>query len=184
MPFPEKVKHAVRRRSHFRCCLCQKLYAEAHHIIPDGEGPDTFDNAAPLCPNHHTQYGNDPRKRKWITEGRDWWYEQCDNKRYTTDPAVIERLQEQLKNVATKEDLRLYWDQITDLVRSITDKPDRTIEEKNEEISYVTTSVTSVVSVASMSALPRCLSCGNVWPNVPRTAKVCPNCGSQNRYAP
>lgn len=152
MPFSEKVKLAVKHRAHFRCCYCENIHCvEVHHIQPQSEGgDDTEDNAAPLCPNCHEIYGANQTKRKLIKEKRDWWYEQCDNKRYTTDPEVIERLQEQLKNVATKDDLDHYLSEMTDLVRIIADKPGRTIKEKTEEISYVTTSVTSVVSINAL----------------------------------
>jgi len=75
MTFPESVKKEVRERAAFRCCICQEIGPEIHHIIPlEGEGSDNIDNAAPLCPNCHTKFGANPEKRKFITEMRDWWY--------------------------------------------------------------------------------------------------------------
>lgn len=59
----------------FRCCRCQRVGVQAHHIIPsENGGPDTMDNAAPLCPNCHVDFGDNPLKRKEITQMRDWWY--------------------------------------------------------------------------------------------------------------
>ena len=82
MPFSESLKRKVRKRAHYHCCFCQKIShsLEIHHIIPEAEkGPDTEDNAAPLCPNCHRDYGDNPKKRSRIQEMRDAWYETCDN---------------------------------------------------------------------------------------------------------
>lgn len=85
MPFSEKTKTEVRKKSHFSCCLCKALGIEVHHIIPKQEnGTDTFDNAAPLCPTCHETFGSNPRKRKMIREARDSWYEICEQ-RYISD---------------------------------------------------------------------------------------------------
>lgn len=92
MGFPETVKTSVRRKSHLQCCLCKSLGVEIHHIIPQAEGgPDTEDNAAPLCPSCHETYGANPVKRKMITEARDLWYEVCE-RRYAPDADRVERL--------------------------------------------------------------------------------------------
>ena len=80
MPFSESHKEEVRRRAYHRCCICQEVrFIEVHHIIPESEGgPDTEENAAPLCAGCHDLYGNDPQKRKQIREMRDQWYEICE----------------------------------------------------------------------------------------------------------
>jgi 5-methylcytosine-specific restriction endonuclease McrA len=50
MAFTETLKLTVKRKAHFSCCLCHSLGVEVHHIVPQAEGgPDTEDNAAPLC---------------------------------------------------------------------------------------------------------------------------------------
>ena len=75
MAFSEAIINNVKEKSAFRCCRCQNIGIEAHHIIPQKEqGEDTFDNAAPLCPNCHTWFGANPEKRREITQMRDWWY--------------------------------------------------------------------------------------------------------------
>lgn len=49
MGFSEKVKEEARRKSGFRCVICQEPFVEVHHIIPQSEGgEDTIENAAPL----------------------------------------------------------------------------------------------------------------------------------------
>lgn len=48
MGFSEKVKEEARRKSGFRCVICQEPFVEVHHIIPQNEGgEDTIENAAP-----------------------------------------------------------------------------------------------------------------------------------------
>ena len=81
MPFPEQLKEKIRERALFHCCLCQKISVslEIHHIIPEAEnGPDTEDNAAPLCPSCHGDFGGNPEKRSRIREMRDRWYDICE----------------------------------------------------------------------------------------------------------
>ena len=80
MPFPEKVKTEARMKAHFKCVVCRATpFVDVHHIIPEGEGgPNTLDNAAPLCAGCHDLYGNNPDKRKQLRQMRDQWYEICE----------------------------------------------------------------------------------------------------------
>jgi len=74
MAFPETLKRKVREMADMRCCICRHIGVEIHHILPQEDGgPDTIDNAAPLCPNCHDTYGANPVKRKFIRECRDLW---------------------------------------------------------------------------------------------------------------
>lgn len=92
MAFPDTVKVSVKRKAHFACCLCHKVGVEVHHIVPAAEGgPDTEDNAAPLCPSCHDDYGANPVKRRFIRETRDFWYDICRD-RYASDNDRTERL--------------------------------------------------------------------------------------------
>jgi hypothetical protein len=109
MAFAESLKVAVRKRAHHACCLCHKLGVEVHHIIPEAEnGPDTEDNAAPLCPACHEIYGANPVKRKFIREVRDTWFEICAN-RYASEATqvtdLIEKLTVVLGRLITIDDL-------------------------------------------------------------------------------
>ena len=76
MAFSETTKLEVRRKANFRCCRCQQVGVEVHHIMPKKDfGTDDIDNAAPLCPTCHKYFGNDPEQRKEIKQMRDHWYE-------------------------------------------------------------------------------------------------------------
>ena len=47
MPFSEQVKKQVRRKAAFRCCGCQDLDVQVHHVIPEtDDGPNTFADEA------------------------------------------------------------------------------------------------------------------------------------------
>lgn len=77
MGFSEPLKKEVRQKAGYRCCWCQMVGdIQVHHIIPEKDGgPDTIDNAAPLCPSCHSVLGSNPEKRKTMKERRDWLYE-------------------------------------------------------------------------------------------------------------
>ena len=76
MGFSENLKLEVKKKAAFRCCRCQTIGPHIHHIEPESDGgPDTVDNAAPLCPSCHDYFGANPRKRKEIKQMRDWWYQ-------------------------------------------------------------------------------------------------------------
>jgi HNH endonuclease len=80
MPFNERLKLRIKRKANFTCCWCreQRNRVDIHHIIPKSEeGPDTEDNAAPLCGSCHDLYGNNRDHRKEIRDRRDHWYELC-----------------------------------------------------------------------------------------------------------
>lgn len=105
MAFSAALKRRVRRRAHFRCCLCRTLGVDIHHILPEGQGgPDSEANAAPLCPNCHEALGANATKRRFIAEVRDFWYEMCEQQETAVSfmsPELIERLQD----LATKADV-------------------------------------------------------------------------------
>ena len=105
MSFSEPLKVKIRKRANIRCCMCHSFGVEIHHIIPEkGGGPDTEDNAAPLCPSCHETYGANPQKRKLIREARDNWYERCAEE-FTTSTKLKE-ISETLQNFPTKEDIQ------------------------------------------------------------------------------
>ena len=88
------LKLAVRKKTHYRCCYCEKKTSlEIHHIIPQAEdGPDTEDNAAPLCPTCHDMLGDNTKKRKHLREVRDHWYKLCVLKESGLDSEAVEAL--------------------------------------------------------------------------------------------
>ena len=80
MTFSKSVKEEVRKRAWFACCVCKKisLALEIHHLVPLSEGgPDTEDNAAPLCASCHRSFGGNQDLRSRVREMRDDWYEKC-----------------------------------------------------------------------------------------------------------
>ncbi len=80
MPFPEPIRQRVKERAAFTCCWCRNPMnkVEVHHIIPAAEGgPDTEDNAAPLCGTCHDLFGQNPGLRKEMISRRNDWYERC-----------------------------------------------------------------------------------------------------------
>ena len=92
MAFPESLKLIVKKKANFSCCICYDKYVEIHHIIPNEDGgPDSEDNAAPLCPSCHEKFGANPTKRKFIRETRDYWYELCE-KKYSYNSAQLEEI--------------------------------------------------------------------------------------------
>ena len=104
MSFSESVKAQVRKKAHSACCLCKSASVEVHHIVPESEGgPDTQDNAAPLCPSCRETYGTNPRKRQFIREARDVWYEICENRPATQEPR-LDHIRKRLQNTVSRED--------------------------------------------------------------------------------
>lgn len=76
MGFSEKIKLEARKKSNFKCFICQKPFVEIHHIVPLSEnGEDSLENASPLCAYCHDIYGGNPEKRKQLKQMRDHWWE-------------------------------------------------------------------------------------------------------------
>jgi hypothetical protein len=75
MSFQEKVEIEVKELAAFRCCKCQSIGVEVHHIIPGKEGGSKdIDNAVPLCAKCHADFADIPQKREEIQQMRDWRY--------------------------------------------------------------------------------------------------------------
>ena len=112
MPFSESLKTQVRKKSHLACCLCKSLGVEVHHIIPESEGgPDTEENAAPLCPSCHEIYGANSQKRKFIREARDLWYEICKNK-LASGKERLDEIKQLLQNTVSYEDFQGFKEEL------------------------------------------------------------------------
>jgi len=110
MGFNDNLKLEVKHKSAFRCCRCQSIGVEIHHIIPQADGgADTIDNAAPLCSKCHSDFGGNPRKRKEIREMRDWWYEKVTLQHSSDDPRLtsIENKLDQLLTGQEQKNLPL-----------------------------------------------------------------------------
>lgn len=109
MVFLEALKKEVKRKAHYKCCLCASFgFIEVHHIIPQADdGSDTFDNAAPLCVPCHDTYGGNPEKRKWIIEKRDFWYDYCEKNLITDNMEQLEKLSKAIEDLHNDHETRL-----------------------------------------------------------------------------
>lgn len=89
MPFSDKEAIELLAQCHRRCCICHRFCGfkmELDHIDPKGEnGPDTIDNAIPVCFECHAEIHayNDkhPRGRKYrpeeLKKHKEQWLELC-----------------------------------------------------------------------------------------------------------
>lgn len=173
MAFSEALKLKVKRRAHFCCCLCHGLGVEVHHIIPQAEGgPETEDNAAPLCPSCHEAYGANPEKRKFIREARDLWYDICE-KRFVSDPDRLDEIATLLSQAATKADLNTALNKLIGLLHEIGDQPGRSETQKAKEISQVGSLIAPGVGVNR-----QCRKCGTFIGLLIGDQGRCPSCGT------
>lgn len=90
--FPETEVLKLLVRCHRRCCICHRFCGvkiEIDHIIPQAEGgPDTIDNAIPVCFECHAEIHSynikHPRGRKFRPEElkmhKEQWLSICENR--------------------------------------------------------------------------------------------------------
>lgn len=170
MAFPDTLKEEVKRRAHFKCCLCHERWAtHVHHIMPESQnGPDTEDNAAPLCATCHDLYGDNPQKRRFIKQSRDFWYDLCD-RRFPPDSEMINEVVEKFRAfVATKEDLQTVVSYFDDKIQNIMSQPLST-EEQLLRISDATNAFSVTTTSASITTF------GSGWQ---QTKYTCERCGA------
>lgn len=112
MPFPQTVVDEALAACGRKCCICHKFCGkniEIHHIAQHSDGgPDTFDNAIPLCFECHADMGktdpHHPKGRNYseaeLKMHRDRWYKFVasgkdiavqDSTRMTEEEAIIYR---------------------------------------------------------------------------------------------
>ncbi len=174
MSFPEALKLHIRRRAHFACCLCHAIGSiEVHHIIPQEDGGrDTVDNAAPLCPSCHETYGANPKKRKFIREARDFWYEICEQ-RFSSDPERLDEIGTMLQNAATKDDLEKAAGKIISLLQDTKNEQGRSVAQRTQEVAQV-----GGMIAAGVGANRHCKNCGTTIGLFIGDQGKCPNCGT------
>ena len=149
MGFTENTKKEIRKKAMFKCCFCENLDIEVHHIVPENEGGlDDMSNGAPLCPNCHKRYGNDSSKRKRIIEARDNWYE------------TVERVYPDNREVSRLEDISIKLDELQDNQISLdefkTELRKYADEAINEAINKMTlgTAASTASGIANASVSP------------------------------
>jgi len=167
MDFTEQIKREVKEKAAFRCCRCQQIGIQVHHIIPqENDGPSDIDNAAPLCPSCHDFFGSNPSKRKEITQMRNWWYEQV--KRQFPDNRQLSGL----------EDINTKLDKLQQNHISLDDFKQELKVFTNEMINNMTlgTAVTTASGIANTSLAS--ISSTRLGDKV-HANMVCRKCGTQ-----
>lgn len=188
MAFSEEIKLNVKKKSMFRCCRCQSIGIDVHHIIPKKDnGPDTFDNAAPLCQNCHDQFGDNPIKRKEIRQMRDNWYERV-QKMY---PEQVDSLIPMFEKINQNfEDLQKNKSEndsdISEIKTTLKEMMNKVIDNMTAGTANITASNVSLASGASlsnvkledMSKLISCPECQEPIIVGRYASNVCPHCGA------
>lgn len=145
MDFSEETKRTIRKKAMFKCCFCQSLDIEIHHIVPEKEeGSNDISNGAPLCPNCHERFGNDPNKRKRIIEARDNWYE------------IVERMYPDNRELKRTENISSELIKYQQNQINLEDFRQALKEYANETINNMTfgTAVTTASGIANASISP------------------------------
>lgn len=186
MPFSESVVTEARMKAHFRCVVCRdKPFVEVHHLVPEAQGgSNTLDNAAPLCAGCHDLYGNNPDKRKQISQMRDQWYDICE-KRYASPDVRFylqetEKIQQALKAMDAKR--AMDSQELYSIQNSLSEVMSRAGESIRTTPDFEFVSATSgYVGTASAMAGAvhmdeRCPHCQKFLPFV-MEGWPCPNCG-------
>lgn len=149
MPFSEPLKLKVKRRAHFLCCICKTFGVQVHHIEPEAlGGPDTEENAAPLCPTCHDIWGANEVKRKQIREARDLWYDICETRYKSDNLDLMQQMNDRLAQTATKNDLREAIGVVMNELTTRIAPANVSVMQAREAVSSVTSSVVS--SIASL----------------------------------
>jgi len=181
MPFTEKQKLEVKEKAAFRCCRCQNIGIAVHHIIPEAAGgPDTLDNAAPLCPSCHASFGDNPQKRKEIAEMRDWWYRQVSEKDSGPDLVLLSKINEKIDGIWHNQGAELR--DLKEILRKVSNE---TIDRITPETATVASSL--IVNASSAASSVRlgdrvhanvlCRKCGTRI-GLLIGANTCPTCGA------
>lgn len=186
MAFPEPIKKEVRKKADHRCCRCHNFGIEVHHILTEKDGgADDIDNAAPLCPSCHADFGNNPEKQKMIREMRNDWYERV-KEMYQAQGAPTETLEELNKNLINFKKGFSDFEEFRGEFRAGLDKLVTywTIN-LTPSASNAVTAVTGMINTITSTTGPEqaygmvyCSKCGT---GVGIDSNFCPNCGNKVR---
>jgi predicted RNA-binding Zn-ribbon protein involved in translation (DUF1610 family) len=181
MPFSEEIKLEVKQKALFRCCRCQTIGIDVHHIIPENVGgPSTIENAAPLCQNCHDQFGANPEKRKQLIQMRDYWYKLVEQQ-YSSDNKL---------NIQLMDSINTRLENIQKGQQEITELKPLLLEVAQTFINSITSGSASnvasdIVNLATGTQISqnvyadfRCTRCGSQIGLMIGSNK-CPNCGEE-----
>ena len=211
MGFSEKVKREVKEKAMFRCCICQVIRVHIHHILPTKDGgSDDIDNAAPLCPSCHDNYGDNPSKRKEIKQMRDFWYKKVE-KMYPDNSIIIGMIENIDTRLETIQDnfanqnhsWRSELNELKDYLKGISEN---NISKLNLDVApIITPEITKTFSLIELGspalpvsssslielgspALPvssmkvSCPQCNNFFDGYLNALNFCPNCHHSFNY--
>lgn len=169
----------------FQCCRCQAISVEVHHIDPQHDsGSDVIDNAAPLCPNCHSWFGDNPLKKKEIRQMRDNWYEVVE-RMYSGQASslvpLVEKISQGLEDVK-----RVQSTDVTEIKIMLKEVSNRAIDSMTLGTANLTASNVVMASGASLSNvnledLTPVISCPECYGLVAigrYASNVCPSCGA------
>ncbi len=181
MPFPENIKRKVLEACHYSCVWCHRTgYVEAHHIIPqEDSGPDSEDNACPLCPTCHAELGANPDLRKAFRQRRDWWIRHCSQQPASLVLPEITRILTELTQF--RSDWQVQQRDFAELKTLLTGQSQRRIVEILTAKSFQQLGEASGVSLPpnlSVGAYTECFRCRHLA--VPSDGTKCENCGYFN----
>lgn len=152
MSFSSQIINQVKEKAAFKCCRCQSIGIEVHHIIPQRDkGPDTLENAAPLCPNCHSWFGDNSIKRKEITHMRDWWFKVVE-KQYSPNDInykLFSEINAKIEALTTNQDKALI-----DLKETLKNAALETIDQMTVGTARTTASGIANATVTSFSPSP------------------------------
>ena len=135
-----------------------------------------IDNAAPLCPSCHENYGANPTKRKFIREARDFWYELCAD-RFKGDSTNFEKLNDFIQGAATKKDLTALGKNLEQLIKDTVNQPQKNTEETKKDIAQLSGMLAST-PMGGVSAARHCKKCNTSIGLLIGDQGHCPQCGS------
>jgi len=188
MSFSDATKKEVMEKAGYCCCICHRasVSVEVHHITPEAEGgSDSIENAAPLCPNCHSDYGGNPEKRTRIKQMRDWWYKQTE-KVYSgniTSPEQLGQIHMSLQNINVKQDSILnkqnkHDSDLMALKSQLKIIANNTIDNMTSVTSDITTAGVLSTAVSSITSLQSgdivCYRCRKL---IDSRHNFCPYCG-------
>lgn len=173
MDFTEEIKKIIRKRAMFKCCFCQSLDIEIHHIQPEKDGgSNDISNGAPLCSNCHERFGNDPNKRKRIIEARNNWHE------------IVEKMYPDNREVGRLENISIKLEKLQQNQINLDDFKQELKKFANKTINNMTlgTAVVTASGIANASVSPSSSFSPSPSPSQPinevHSNVVCNECGT------
>ncbi len=186
MAFSEEIINKVKEMADFKCCRCKHISFEVHHIIPQKDGgPDTLENAAPLCPNCHSDFGDNKMKRKEITQMRNLWYKRVKEmyKSQAPDFGVLNNINLKLDALSTNQDKAL-----VNLKETLMKVASETIGRMTVGTAQVTASGIANASISpsyqnTKGAISEVYDSPNYYNGIFNKRVKCPKCGTLGHFA-